>query len=318
MSFRERIPGNSVKRTGFHFNRTFHADSFPYLVPTEYPWTVLHTQILEGMRILTIAGSGEIPLFMAAENPASLVAVDLSQRACFLTELKRAAYLLLDREAFGRFFFEGLPSYGQGPFCDHEGAVGWRFRCYRKLRTRLSPEARDFFDSLLSPFSEGNPFLSFLRPTDRLHVDSMPSLRDGAAYERWKRGAERNFPIICLAVEEYLEKASPESLDFVYLSNVLEYVRSDFLSSGDEEGYRRHLETFGKRLDRVLGPGGIVGIYLFLGRMRRAFREMVNELAFHFLPGYKKSFAPVLVRPKRLSGTVWRPTVVLFRKSKEE
>jgi len=294
-------------------SRTFHADSSPYLVPTEHPWDALAALDLQGKRVLTVAGSGDLPVFLAGLGPSDLAAVDVSRKACWMCELKRAAYGTLNRREFSLLFFPGI-STAAGVENPPEDAPEAQRACYRRVRPLLSDPARAFFDPIFGSAPKGsNPLARFLRPTDRLHVPLLPSLAGDEDYGRWAAGTARGFSIVCASVEEFLEKENAP-FHFLYLSNILEYVRADFYMAEEEAGYRRFLESFWTVLDRALEPAGTVGVYIFQGKDTAAFQECLEDLAIPVRMGYKAKFVPVAIRPPGLGRTVWRHTLALLDK----
>lgn len=299
----------------------FHQDSLPYLVPTEHPWEALAGFPLNGRRILTVAGSGDIPVYMASHHPASLEAVDVSRGACFLTELKRAAYRRLSRREFLRFFFGGMEL--AGPLLDDTGeAAAWdvleRASLYRTLRQDLSAAAQNFLDARIgaSP-AEVNPFAEFLRPTDVCHVSLLPPVGSEEAYGVWASGARRNFPVHCRSLEDFVRETK-SCFDLVYTSNVLEYIRTRHVMDAPISAFRTLMGSFWQSLDRILAPGGYVAFYLCQGHETKAFARMLKELAPPRPLRYKRHLVPVTLRPKALPGAVWRHAVVFYEKASSE
>ncbi|WP_139796429.1 hypothetical protein [Desulfacinum hydrothermale] len=292
---------------------SFHGDSDPYLVPTEHPWRALADRDLTGKRVLTVAGSGDGPVFWNARGVEAVVAVDVSRKACFLTELKRAAYGMLHRQEFACLFFSGLEEVEPAD-AQIEGSGRDPKACYQKVRSLLTGPARAFFDPLFDGAPEGStPLTRFLRPTDRIHVALFPPLTSQAAYRAWAAGAARPVSIVCAPVERFLEETAA-SFHLIYLSNILEYVRRDFLLAEDDGGFRRFLERFWTRVDRALEPAGAVGVYIFQGQDTHAFSHAMEDLAIPLHMGYKAEFIPVTIRPPGLDKAVWRHTLVFLVK----
>ena len=295
----------------------FDADAAPYLLPTEHPWEALSRISLNGRRVLTIAGSGDIPVFLAAQDPVFLQAVDVSRAACFLTELKRAAYRHLQRRAFLRFFFAGtacsayLLENADGGLT---GKPSERWSLYNTVRPDLTPGARHFFDARITPNAdETNPFAQFLRPTDVFHGSLLPPAISEKAYRIWAHGARRPFPIHCGSLEDYLA-GTPSCYDLIYTSNVFEYLRARYVMEASAAAFRTFVRSFWESLHRALPPGGCAVFYLCQGHETALFPRLLKELAPPRPMRYKKHLTPVVVRPPALPGTVWRHVVVFFEK----
>lgn len=295
----------------------FDADSAPYLLPTEHPWEALSRFPLEGQRVLTIAGSGDIPVFLASRDPASLDAVDVSRRACFLSELKRAAYRHLRRREFLRFFFAGtawwaFPSQDAGDG-DASEPFG-RLALYWILRPHVTPAAQRFFDALMSAHAEEtNPFAPFLRPTDVFHGSLLPPAADEEAYRIWARGACRHFPIHCASLQDFLA-GTDSRFHLVYTSNIFEYLRARYVTEASGAAFRTFVRSFWASLHRALEPGGHAVFYLCQGQDTALFPRLLKELAPPRPMRYKKLLVPVILRPPALPGTLWRHVVVFFEK----
>ncbi len=296
----------------------FCEDSPPYLVPTEHPWEVLARFSLRGRRVLTIAGSGDIPVYLASHGPASLEAVDVSRGACFLTELKRAAYRHYARREFVRFFLGGTASWPllfEDAGADPSPDPPERSLLYGSVRQHLSSAAQAFFDQRLMDCSEEkHPFAEFLRPTDMWHVSLLPPVRSDEAYGLWSSGARLNFPIHCASLEDFVP-ATDSCFDLVYTSNVFEYLRTRIVLQASVSAFRGFMRSFWVALHRILAPGGRLAVYVFQGHETEPFARMLKELAPPRPLRYKRHLMPVTLRPKALPGAVWRHVVVFFEKT---
>lgn len=286
-------------------------------MPTEHPWDALRSVPLSGRKVLAVAGSGDIPVFLSAHDPVSLTAVDVSVTACHLTELKRAAYRRFSRSEFYRFFFHGLPWLGfLGRDVDLTASLrdSRRSVLYDALRADLSVGARRFFDERITPHrEETNPFSDFLRPTDALHLEWLPALRSNDAYCLWARGAQRDFSIEPRSLEDFLS-STEQDFHLVYASNVLEYVRMDYAMHSGLRAFRTFMESFWESMDRVLTAGGHAVFYVCQGQGTKTFRDILKELAPPCAMRYKENLVPVTVRPSAIAALVWRHVVVFFQK----
>lgn len=295
----------------------FHAESTPYLVPTEHPWTAVQRIPLFGRKILCVAGSGDIPIYFSFHEPELLVAVDVSVKACWLTEIKRAAYRRLSRQEFCDFFFYGLPE-AKGLWAEMPVSAPPRFpqrrALYGRLRDDLSAEARRFFDAVMDAHAdESNPFSTYVRPTDTPHILLLPSVQSDDAYRLWSHGARRHFPTIPSRLEDFLS-TTEQTFHFIYTSNIVEYLRTRHLLRSGFRAFRKTLSELWHALDRVLLPEGFVGMYVFQGCDTKPFQRLLKEIAPAPHLGYKSSLVPIVVRPSTIPGTLWRHVLLLFHK----
>jgi S-adenosylmethionine-diacylglycerol 3-amino-3-carboxypropyl transferase len=94
-----------------------------------------------GERVLAIAAAGDIPLALASEGAAELIAVDLNPAQLHLTALKIAAAGWGAEERY-RWF--------------ERGRVDRADQAYRsRLRAALSPDARAYWDARIEAFTRG-------------------------------------------------------------------------------------------------------------------------------------------------------------------
>ncbi|ROR01838.1 DUF3419 family protein [Desulfosoma caldarium] len=297
--------------------KAFHEASTPYLVPTEHPWAAPAPLPVQGLRILCVAGSGDIPIYFLSCGAGSLVAVDVSVGACAMAELKRAAYRGLDRQAFCRFFFEGIGEAKDLWMTARDPkhpAFSSRSAVYALLRDDLGPEARRFFDPIMAAHGgETNPFEAFLRPTDRVHLGLLPFLLCDDAYGAWAEGARRHFPIVCSLLEDFLA-GTGDSFHVIYTSNVVEYVRSFLGMHFGLGAFRKAMESLWKDMHRVLFPKGFAVFYVHQGLGTETFRRTLKELAPPPSLGYKTHLVPINLRAPTLPSAVWRHVLVLFQK----
>jgi S-adenosylmethionine-diacylglycerol 3-amino-3-carboxypropyl transferase len=83
--------------------------------------------------VLSVASGGDNSMALLLDNPRSVTAIDRNPAQIYLVELKIAALRTLDYDDFVTFL-GALP-------CPH------RTRLYRTVRTRLSPQAAEFWDA---------------------------------------------------------------------------------------------------------------------------------------------------------------------------
>ncbi|MGQ9670399.1 MAG: DUF3419 family protein [Desulfosoma sp.] len=273
-----------------------------------------------GRKILCVAGSGDIPIYFSFHEPELLVAVDVSVKACWLTEIKRAAYRRLNRQEFCHFFFHGIaeakalwakvPTPWSSPFPQ-------RTALYGRLRDDLSAEARRFFDAAMdAQADESNPFSTYVRPTDTPHISLLPSVQSDDAYRLWSHGARRHFPTIPSRLEDVLS-TTEQTFHFIYTSNIVEYLRTQRVLGSGFRAFRKTLGELWHALDRVLLPEGSLGIYVFQGCGTKPFERFLKEIAPAPHLGYKSILVPIVLRPSTIPGTLWRHVLLLFQKERK-
>lgn len=295
---------------------SFHAGSPPYLMATEHPWIHLSPLPLAGASVLTVAGSGDAPLFFCRKEARIIRAVDVSRSACYLNELKRTALARLDRKAFAAFFLAGIPR--AEPFLRRKGmplrlAARERVCLYKSLRDGLSPSAALHWDACLLAEPPGpSPFRSSLGTLDLLGLDQIPYLNSAEAYERWRRHA-RPYPLLSLPLEAALESFR-EELDLIYASNILEYQKRDHLLAGTLREYEGCLNRLSDRTAKALKPGGRIYFYLFEARTSTTFQEAEADLAPFRARGLEAVFHDVRYRTDTPVKSRFRNTLVELRK----
>jgi hypothetical protein len=295
---------------------SFHADSAPYLMASEFPWSRISGELIRNRSVMTIAGSGDLPLFFCRQGARRIVAVDISRLACFYNELKRAAVRTLQyRSALG-FFLAGLPcaegflaSRGEPAFMKREE----RQRIYKTLRHDLSHSACIHWDREFGELKgTESPFRSFRGPTGLCFLDQIPYLANEESYESWK-GSVRPYPLMNLPLQQAVA-ASPIRFDILYVSNILEYWREDHLLRGIAETYSRLLEVFLASAWEKLSPGGCIFFYAFTAKDGRAFKKLRNDLEILDRLGGCEESVDITYCSESLSGSRFRNTLTGFRK----
>ena len=98
-------------------------------------------QINSTSRVMSIASAGDNCFALAAQGPECVIAVDVSEVQCHLTELKREAIKALDRNQFLSFI--GFTSRTN------------RLETYQMIRPSLSQSAAKYWDKRTSDIKEG-------------------------------------------------------------------------------------------------------------------------------------------------------------------
>lgn len=244
------------------YKGSFSSSSRPYLFATEFPFTAITRDLVEGKRALSIAGSGDVPLHLAAQGARCILALDISRYACELCSLKFAAVREFAYRDFLWFFLAGIAR-----------AAGFLRR--RGIDPEFEPGRwRELHRILLSldiQFAGGDrecgletgtgPFTSGVRPTELWFLEHISHVAQPAAFQMAKRSAGA-ITLHQREVTEYLEHAG-EKWDFLYLSNLPEYIRSDALLAGGTDRWRPALERLFYGAARRLSSGGVISWYLF-------------------------------------------------------
>lgn len=239
--------------------RSFSGHSAPYLFSTEFPFVHLTRDLVADRRILAIAGSGDIPLHCAGLGARKVVALDVSRRAIHLCSLKYAALRELSYEQFLWFFLAGIgraEHFLQGRGVDPGFHQGRWLELYQRLLASQPGLAGQFEES-----PAGNPFFPELRPTELWFLELIPYLGQPDLFCSAKQEVSAIDPVQG-EIARFLE-CSPKSWDFIYLSNIPEYIRTDALLQNEEKSWLPELETLFRKAARGLTPGGVVGWYVF-------------------------------------------------------
>lgn len=225
----------------------FDRNSPPYLFSTECPWIGWPDDvILEGKRIITVAGSGDIPFYLLYRGVSHLISVDVSHHACAWSELKRVLLKFTPLSTL-RPCLENLVYSNSA---DHL----WRLLkgVYFSVRFSLSSTALNYWDRIFWGQPILNVFQTWLRPTDVLFIPFLFYIQDEETYKMVQKRLVP-YPIITSTLEylSYDYKPLPFA-DIVYCSNICEYLMAD----GD---CRFH--NFLEKIIPLLSPGGIIMCY---------------------------------------------------------
>ncbi len=232
-----------ISYCGSRFNRW----SSPYIFSTEFPW-LNWPDDLPGKysRVLTIAGSGDVPLFFKYLGVTDLIAVDVSYHACMWNELKRCMVKGFDFMQIKRIFSDVISS----PRTEKKKL--WA-DCFYEIVECMSSNAGKYWVSIAN--SGIDIVKKFLRPSDSLFSDKAFYLRDELTYERLKV-ADLSYSLYNLPLEVMLYKLPDGCLDLIYCSNFIEYLRMD--RKKDFPGAFRDILV---NAMRVLVPNGIICFY---------------------------------------------------------
>jgi hypothetical protein len=297
---------------------TFHHDSAPYLVATELPWLVLPEKSLEGRSVLTIAGSGDLPLFFRTAGARRVVAVDVSLNACFFSELKRSALGMLNWRESLAFFLSDLA--GARGFLSARGipptlAADERWRLYERTRPGLSRSARAHWDGLLKDAGPGaSPFRCFRGLPGLCFLEHIPYLASESAHEAWRKHSGP-YPILNLPLQQAVGGAGI-SFDILYLSNVLDYWRQDHRArGGTRASFLSQLEHFLRRAWDLLSAGGRLFFYLFQSRAGRDFQSIRENLAVLRRLGAVEEALEVVYECPSIAGSRFHSTILGYLKA---
>ncbi|MBW1981940.1 MAG: DUF3419 family protein [Deltaproteobacteria bacterium] len=242
---------------------TFSARTAPYLFCTEYPFTVLDAISLRARDVLTIGGSGDLPLYYAGRDAKSVLAVDISTAALALCQIKNAAVRILPYEDFLWFFLAGIER--AAAFLARRGiAATFKPQRWLELYQQLlaaAPQLRAHcWPGLLA--RHGHPFASLLRPTDLWFLEEIPYLKEPAAFSQM-RSRTAVVRLLQADIASFLA-CSPGQWDFIYLSNVPEYFYTEaILAEPREQARHVQLHLLFTSAVKCLKPGGMLGWYLF-------------------------------------------------------
>jgi len=295
---------------------SFHRESAPYLVSTEFPWLGIPRHRLKCRSVLTVAGSGDLPLFFLAFGARRIAAVDVSLHACYFSELKRAVLRHLEWEAALRFFLADLvPARG---FLQRRG-IPWRLgarersQLYGLVRAALSRSARDHWDRRLTHTEPGrSPFAEFRGLAALCFLDHIPYLAGKEGYETW-RETSAPYPLLNLPLE-HAAAASRISFDVIYCSNVIEYWRDEDLASESPGAFHPRLGRFLGHCMDVVAPGGELYFYLFTSASSDSFRSIWHGTAPLRSQGWRGDVVEMSYDCGSIAGSRFRNTLLRHRK----
>lgn len=224
---------------------SFSNESPPYLFSTECPWLFWPEGIeISGKSIITVAGSGDVPLYFLYRNASDLIAFDVSSHACMWNELKRALIRVSDFNDLKAAVMELAYNGDTGPL--------WYeiLKNYPGLRSLLGKKARQYWDGLIMSKKSDNPLKAWLRPTDTILMPLLFYLESEEVFNALKAKL-RPYRIFMSPIERASE-ILPGKADILYCSNVCEYLRI-----GGED----LLGAFLNRIENSLSPGGVVVCY---------------------------------------------------------
>ena len=298
------------------YSWSFTRESPPYLVATEFPWLGLPGEVLEGRSVMTIAGSGDLPLFFLAMGARRVVAVDVSLEACFFCELKRSILRNLEWEDALRFLLADLAAprgFLKAMGIPSTLGADERLRLYGLARHDLSRLARDRWDRPMNnPRAGRSPFGGFRGPAGLCFLDHIPYLTSQENYELW-RERSAPYPILNLPIQQ-AAPASRVPFDILYLSNVLEYWREDHLTHGTREAFLSRLEQFILDCWRILSPGGDLYFYVFESAEGDGFESFREEFAPLLPHGGRREVREISYACSSIPGSRFRNTILRYHK----
>ncbi|SFM52964.1 hypothetical protein [Thermodesulforhabdus norvegica] len=224
---------------------SFNPESPPYLFSTECPWIFWPEEVeIEGKRVFTVAGSGDVPLYFLYRSAAEVIAFDVSEHACMWNKLKP---LFMKGIGFRdlRNLFKDLIDKG-----DTEPLWNLIRNNYPRLRPGLEKNARKYWDELILSPQASNPLKNWLRPTDTLFVPLLFYLEEEKTFNFLKRKI-KPYRIFKGSIEMASEIIDGTA-DILYCSNVCEYLRVE------GEGLAI---TFLNNLGKSLSSDGVIICY---------------------------------------------------------
>ncbi|MBW1974573.1 MAG: DUF3419 family protein [Deltaproteobacteria bacterium] len=219
--------------------KRFHQFSAPYLFATECPWFAwrLAPSREEDEIVITVAGSGDNPLFFLYQGYDKVIAVDISIHACMWNELKRA---LIKTVSFHHFQIAYSALINQRTLPIEMVQSAFRF---------LSEEARNYWKQGYEKIA------SFVRPTDTLLAWQTFYLKSPDKYEILRQRI-KNYPLINLPIETFLGHLQDNCADILYFSNIYEYLRLD-----NETRATAYIKRLLECAAKVVKPGGYICFY---------------------------------------------------------
>jgi len=295
---------------------SFTEDSQPYLWATEYPWLGLDPTEIIGKRVLTIAGGGDLPIFFQAAGAGAVQAIDVSRRACQVNELKRAALQCLPWESFVWFFCSGLKAataWLQRLGLTRVLTAAERLAIYQRLAPSISEAARAFWGPMLEAATgTTNPFAALLRATDLLCPNALPPLSSAADYQGWRQAAG-GYALSQCSLDEFLASSS-QSFDFIYCSNVLDYLRRDLVMNHGVDACRAAFQRLLDQVEKSLAPAGTLACYVFAAPESAALTAFIADFGDLDRRGYRLQRIPIQCRSQLFQGTRLRHTLLLRKR----
>jgi hypothetical protein len=232
------------------------------LFATEFPFAILTRELVEGKDVLTIAGSGDLPLHFAAQDARSVLALDISAPACAFCSLKFAAVKEFDYHDFLWFFLAGieraqlfLEDKGVNVTFNHHRWRGLYEDLRNKNPTLPSGEWEDRQKQGFHPFAAG------LHHTELWFLPQIPYLVNETMFQAVKRCVDK-IRLFQDDIGNYLRQQK-KRWHLIYLSNVPEYIRSNGVFHDQSEKWREDLEAIFQQADKNISSRGEICWYVF-------------------------------------------------------
>ena len=217
---------------------------------------------MKGKHVLTIAGSGDLPLHFAAQDARSVLALDISAHACAFCSLKFAAVKELGYQDFLWFFLAGieraqlfLEDKGVNSTYNH---LRWRGLYEDLLNKHPTLESGEWEHRQKQGF---HPFAAGLHHTELWFLRQINYLVDETMFQAAKRCVD-TITLFQDEVGNYL-RHEEKRWNLIYLSNVPEYIRSNRLFHDQSEKWREDLETIFQQADKNISTQGKICWYVF-------------------------------------------------------
>ncbi len=243
--------GTYSERLSFKSKSGFDVNSSPYVLATDFPFLVWSQLPWQGKKVFIIADSGDNIFTLWPLGVKEIIAVDIAQKACFLNELKGVALKELDFTSFRILF---APTF-KNPFFP-EVTLADKQSIYFRLRDFLSEKTRQWLDEEIS--KDRFPVPNW-REVSFAHL--IPHFTNEAAFKVTQK-AFKPYPVFNLPLEMALKELKAE-YDFIYLSNISEYIKQELRAEDKDEEIISTLEELYTLAFRRLRPGGYILFYSF-------------------------------------------------------
>lgn len=217
---------------------------------------------MEGKLILTVAGSGDIPLHFAVNGARSVLALDISGAACALCSLKFAAVKKFDYRDFLWFFLAGIERaqlFLRERYVDTKFEASQWHRLYQRL-LNYNPtlEGGEWTHRIAKGL---HPFTGGLRPTELWFLHQISYLTKDTLFQAVKRCVDK-ITLVHAELKDYLQQER-KVWDLIYLSNIPDYIRSGSLLADESWKWRSDLKSLFQSAVKNISSQGTICWYVF-------------------------------------------------------
>jgi hypothetical protein len=255
------------------FIKPFSRYSPAYVVTNEDLRFVIGVKDAKNARVLTVAGSGDHPLFYRLAGAKSVDTFDLSYCARVIMNIKTAAIPVLRYDEYIKMLN-----------CMHCATDTDHISHFARIKNKLPRDSRKFLSDM-----QGNKiFGAGLRLSD--YMEYLPA---AAEYAKMQKLIKRPFAFKWADITE-VHKELTKTYDIMNLSNIFEYVREDTVynlenmySRSSDDGVKEAEKISGvlKNLCRHLSDNGIIAVHTtwfirdFEHKMYTKVQENIKEWA---------------------------------------